>query len=94
MHTNEALFLKIQGTFSKKGKRDLTPHPPLASCTPYLSHDSKYNMPNIFRVFHILANHLKSSKTYEVTVILRKKCPYSEFFWSVFSPNAGKYGAE
>ena len=23
---------------------------------------------------------------------LRKKCPYLELFWSVFSPNAGKYG--
>ena len=23
-----------------------------------------------------------------------EKCPYSEFFWSVFSPNAGKYGPE
>ena len=22
---------------------------------------------------------------------LRKRCPYSEFFWSVFSRNAGKY---
>ena len=22
---------------------------------------------------------------------LRKKCPYSELFWSVFSPKAGKY---
>ena len=34
-------------------------------------------------------------------LILRKKCPYSEFFWSVFSriwtefsPNVGKYGPE
>ena len=25
-------------------------------------------------------------------LILRKKCPYSELFWSIFSPNAGKYG--
>ena len=25
---------------------------------------------------------------------LRRKCPYSEFFWSVFSPNAGKYEPE
>ena len=23
---------------------------------------------------------------------LREKCPYSEIFWYVFSPNAGKYG--
>ena len=23
---------------------------------------------------------------------LRKKCPYLELYWSVFSPNAGKYG--
>ena len=26
--------------------------------------------------------------------LLRKKCPYSKFFWSVFSPNAQKYGPE
>ena len=25
---------------------------------------------------------------------LREKCSYSEFFRSVFSPNAGKYGPE
>ena len=25
---------------------------------------------------------------------LREKGPYSEFFWSVFSTNAGKYGPE
>ena len=25
---------------------------------------------------------------------LRERCPYSEFFWSVVSPNAGKYGPE
>ena len=25
---------------------------------------------------------------------LHEKCPYSEFFWSVLSPNAGKYGPE
>ena len=25
---------------------------------------------------------------------LHKKCPYSEFFWSVFSPNAEKYWPE
>ena len=25
---------------------------------------------------------------------LREKCLYSELFWSVFSPNAGKYGPE
>ena len=25
-------------------------------------------------------------------ITLRKKCPYSELFWSVFSPNPGKYG--
>ena len=23
---------------------------------------------------------------------LREKCPYSELFWSAFSPNAGKFG--
>ena len=23
---------------------------------------------------------------------MRKKCPYSELFWSIFSPNVGKYG--
>ena len=25
---------------------------------------------------------------------LRETCPNTEFFWSVFSPNAGKYGLE
>ena len=25
---------------------------------------------------------------------LRKKCPYSELVWSVFSPNVGKCGPE
>ena len=28
------------------------------------------------------------------SIRLREKCPYSEFSWSVFSPNAGKYGPE
>ena len=42
---------------------------------------------------------LKSSKTSKnkltfTEVPLCKKCPYSELFWSVFSPNAGKYGLE
>ena len=23
---------------------------------------------------------------------MREKCPYLEFFWSVYSPDAGKYG--
>ena len=27
-------------------------------------------------------------------VSLREKCPYSEFFWSAFSLNEGKYGPE
>ena len=25
---------------------------------------------------------------------LREKCPNTDFFWSVFSPNTGKYGPE
>ena len=25
---------------------------------------------------------------------MREKCPDTEFFWSVFSPNTGKYGPE
>ena len=25
---------------------------------------------------------------------LREKCPHSELFWSVFSPNGGKYGPD
>ena len=28
------------------------------------------------------------------TLHLRKKCPYSELFWSVFRPNERKYGPE
>ena len=27
-------------------------------------------------------------------ISLSEKCPYSEFFWSEFSPNVGKYGPE
>ena len=29
-----------------------------------------------------------------VSLSLRKKCPYTELFWSAFSPNAVKYGPE
>ena len=29
-----------------------------------------------------------------LTFWLREKCLYSGFFWSVFSPNAGRYGPE
>ena len=29
-----------------------------------------------------------------VTHSLLENCPYSELFWSLFSPNAGKYGPE
>ena len=28
------------------------------------------------------------------SLTLREKCPYFEFFWSVFSPDAGNYGPE
>ena len=28
----------------------------------------------------------------KINITLRKKCPYSEFFWSVFSPIQTKYG--
>ena len=43
------------------------------------------------------ASHIFWSHTPIFTPIspaLCKKCPYSEFFWSVFSRNAGKYGPE
>ena len=29
-----------------------------------------------------------------IFLALREKCPYSEIFWSAFSPNAGKCGPE
>ena len=29
-----------------------------------------------------------------VNLSLRESCPYSKFFWSLFSSNAGKYGPE
>ena len=29
-----------------------------------------------------------------VTLPLREKCPNTEFLWSVFTPNTGKYGPE
>ena len=31
---------------------------------------------------------------FHVTLQFHEKCPYLKFFWSVFSPNAGKYGPE
>ena len=34
------------------------------------------------------------TRTLSTILLLREKFPYSEFFWSVFSPNAGKYGPE
>ena len=32
--------------------------------------------------------------SYSLKFTLYEKCPYSEFFLSVFSPNAGKYASE
>ena len=37
---------------------------------------------------NVLTNSLRSRYT------LHEKCPYLKFFWSVFSPNAGKHGPE
>ena len=34
------------------------------------------------------------NKTCNINFHIRKKCPYSKFFWSVFNPNAGKCGPE
>ena len=31
---------------------------------------------------------------HKLQLVLRKKWPHSGLFWSVFSPNAGKYGPE
>ena len=39
-----------------------------------------------YRKFLLLVRY--QMNTIALTVSLRKKCPYSEFFWSVFSPNA------
>ena len=33
-------------------------------------------------------------ETDNLSMSLREKCLHSEFFWSIFSPNAGKYGPE
>ena len=41
----------------------------------------------------ISVNILRTSGNTTIS-LLREKCLYSEFFWSVFSPNAGKYGPE
>ena len=37
--------------------------------------------------------HSSMSNT-QFSLTLREKCPYLEFLWSAFSPNAGKYGPE
>ena len=41
-----------------------------------------YIAPNLIKMFY-------QCRQFIVTVL--EKCLYSEFFWSVFSPNAGKY---
>ena len=33
-------------------------------------------------------------ETDNLSMSLREKCLHSEFFWSIFSPNVGKYGPE
>ena len=49
--------------------------------------------PDVF--FILLRDHPFSTfAKFSEKLTLRKKCPYSEFFWSVFSPNAGKYRPE
>ena len=35
-----------------------------------------------------------NNEEYMSSAALCEKCPYSEFFWSASSPNAGKYGSE
>ena len=45
---------------------------------------------SIYATISQVVKPLKVSEKYS----LHEKCPYSEFFWSVFSPNAGKYGTE
>ena len=44
----------------------------------------------------VLRNYFtrKVSVKVNVKVTLRETCPYLEIFWSVFSPNAGKYKPE
>ena len=37
---------------------------------------------------------MKLTEDVNILVTLHEKCAYSEFFWSVFSPNAGKYVPE
>ena len=39
-----------------------------------------------------MSNNSQFSK--RMRIKLRRKVPYSEFFWSVLSPNTGKYGPE
>ena len=42
----------------------------------------------------IYFDFLQTLSEMKSTFALREKCPYSEFFWSVFSPNTGKYRPE
>ena len=48
---------------------------------------------NWFYIFKIKFDS-KKSKSKVQNPPPREMCPYSEFFWSVFSPNAGIYGPE
>ena len=43
-------------------------------------------------IYHLLPAQGKDH--YVKLQTLRKKCPYSELFWFVFSPNVEKYGPE
>ena len=43
-------------------------------------------------IIHIYENGIRGGKEGQLT--LRKNCPYLGLFWSVFSPNVGKYRQE
>ena len=37
---------------------------------------------------NVSQRHRKMARSSKASFTIRKKCPYSEIFWSVFSPNA------
>ena len=43
---------------------------------------------------YLRGKQILTNQTISLWHTLHKKCPYSELFWSIFSPNAGKCGPE
>ena len=52
------------------------------------------NKVKIATIYFFIFYELKTKKFVSLSMKLRKKCLYSDFFWSEFSSNVGKYRPE